>query len=275
MLVIPALDLKGGRCVRLFQGRADRETAYSNFPEEVARQWESLGARLLHVIDLDGALSGRGGNTAAVAAISGAIKIPFQLGGGMRSRASLEAAFALGAWRVILGTLIVEQPQLVQALAREYAGRLVAGIDARRGKIAVNGWTGKTEIKAVDLACRVVQWGFEEIIYTDIEQDGTLRGPNWSGLEVLLERCPVPVILAGGIGSREDLRRLRDYRGRVKGVIIGQALYRNRLTLPEAMAEVGAGSGWEKKGTGLGVDEETGTDVGPGTEVEQDDDRRR
>ena len=236
MLVIPAIDLRRGRCVRLFQGRADRETTYSDYPAEVARQWERLGARLLHVVDLDGAFSGHSGNSRAVAAISGAVNIPFQLGGGMRSGESVEKAFSLGAWRVIIGTMMIEQPELVQTLAREYTGRLAAGIDARGGKVAVKGWTEDSPIEAADLACRAAKWGIEEVIYTDIDQDGTLRGPNWQGLENLLKRCPLPVILSGGISSREDLRRLRAYRGRIKGVIIGQAFYKNRLTLPEAMA---------------------------------------
>lgn len=240
MLIIPAIDLRRGRCVRLFQGRPDRETVYGDHPEEVARQWEQLGARLLHVVDLDGAFSGRSGNAGAVAAISGAISIPFQLGGGIRTRESLEKAFSLGAWRGILGTVIVENPALVKELAAEYGCRLVAGIDARGGKVAVKGWTEASPVAAVDLACQVAEWGIGEIIYTDIDHDGTLRGPNWKGLEDLLERSPLPVILSGGISCREDLRRLKDYRGRVKGVIIGQALYTNRLTLPEAMAELGS-----------------------------------
>ncbi len=238
MLVIPAIDLRRGRCVRLFQGRADRETAYSDYPEEVARQWEQLGARLLHVVDLDGAFSGRSGNLRAIAAISGAVNIPFQLGGGMRNRKSVEEAFSLGAWRVILGTIMIEQPELIRTLAHEFAGRLIAGIDARGGKVAVKGWTESAAVEAVDLACRAAEWGMEEIVYTDIDQDGTLRGPNWNGLEELLKRCSLPVILSGGVSSREDLRRLKEYRGRVKGVIIGQAFYQNRLTLPEAIAEL-------------------------------------
>ncbi len=238
MLIIPALDLRHGRCVRLYQGDPNRETVFSDDPVEVARLWEEQGAGLLHLVDLDGAFSGCSSNTTAVSVISETISIPFQLGGGIRSREAVEAALAAGAGRVILGTAAVEQPQLCRELAEEYRGQILIGIDARDGMAAVKGWTEASSVPARDLACRVEQWGIKEIIYTDIRRDGTLSGPDIKGLEELLEATSLKVTMSGGISSLKDLLELKPFTGRVKGVIIGQALYTNRFTLPEAIAAV-------------------------------------
>jgi phosphoribosylformimino-5-aminoimidazole carboxamide ribotide isomerase len=235
LLVIPALDLRGGRCVRLYQGDPARETVYSDDPVEVARQWEQLGARLLHVVDLDGAFAGHSVNSEATAAIGGALRIPFQLGGGIRSRGAVEQALAAGAFRVILGTMAVAQPQLARELVEEYGERIVIGIDAREGVVAVKGWAEASALSAADLACRVESWGAREIIYTDIQRDGTLAGPNLQGLEEILKAATLRVVVAGGISSREDLAALKPYAPRVRGVIIGQAFYTNRITLQEAL----------------------------------------
>jgi phosphoribosylformimino-5-aminoimidazole carboxamide ribotide isomerase len=236
MLAIPAIDLKGGRCVRLFQGDPGRETVYSADPVAVARQWERLGAQLLHLVDLDGAFTGNSAHGSVMAEIGRAVTIPFQVGGGIRSREAVQRALDAGAARVILGTVIVQQPQLAAGLAAEFGDKLLAGIDARDGLVAVQGWTEEAEIRAVELARRVEQWGIREIIYTDTQKDGTLSGPNLQGLEEILGAGTFKVIVAGGISSLDDLLALKPYAPRVSGVIMGQALYAKRITLPEAIA---------------------------------------
>lgn len=236
MLAIPAIDLKGGRCVRLFQGDPGRETVYSADPVAVARQWERLGARLLHLVDLDGAFTGNSAHGSVIAEIGQAVTIPFQVGGGIRSREAVQRALDAGAARVILGTVIVEQPELAAGLAAEFGDKLLAGIDARDGLVAVQGWTEEAEVRAVELARRVEQWGIREIIYTDTQKDGTLSGPNLQGLEEILGAGTFKVIVAGGISSLDDLLVLKPYAPRVSGVIMGQALYAKRITLPEAIA---------------------------------------
>ena len=236
MLAIPAIDLKGGRCVRLFQGDPGRETVYSADPVAVARQWERLGAQLLHLVDLDGAFTGNSAHGSVIAEIGRAVTIPFQVGGGIRSREAVQRALDAGAARVILGTVIVEQPELAAGLAAEFGDKLLAGIDARDGLVAVQGWTEEAEVRAVELARRVEQWGIREIIYTDTQKDGTLSGPNLQGLEEILGAGTFKVIVAGGISSLDDLLALKPYAPRVSGVIMGQALYAKRLTLPEAIA---------------------------------------
>lgn len=235
-LAIPAIDLRGGRCVRLYQGDPRRETVYSDDPLAVARQWEALGAPLLHLVDLDGAFEGSTANREVLAEIGRTVGIPFQVGGGIRTRADLEQTLEAGAARVILGTLLVKQPQLAAELAREYGDRLIAGIDAREGRVQAQGWTEGGGISAVELARQVERWGIGRIIYTDIARDGTLGGPNYGGLEQILAAGSLEVILAGGIASLEDLFALKLYAPRVSGVIIGQALYARRFTLPEAVA---------------------------------------
>ena len=235
-LAIPAVDLKEGRCVRLYQGDPDRETVYSDDPVAAARRWERLGAPLLHLVDLDGAFTGHSANREMIAAIGEAVQIPFQVGGGIRSRKDLERALAVGASRVILGTLLIREPQLAAELAASFGESLIAGIDARNGIVKAEGWTGEGKISAVELARQVEQWGFRRIIYTDIEKDGTLGGPNCRGLEQILDAVSLEVIIAGGISSLDDLRALKGYAPRLTGVIIGQALYAGRFTLPEAIA---------------------------------------
>ena len=235
MQVIPAVDLRGGRCVRLYQGQLERETVYGDAPVAVASRWESLGAKMLHVVDLDGAFRGRSGNGAAIAAIGKILKIPFQVGGGIRSRDDVVRTLAAGASRVILGTVAVEQPGLMERLVAEFGERIVVGIDARGGRVAVKGWVEESALQAMELARRLEAMGVKEIIYTDISRDGTLHGPDLAGLEQLLAATSLQVIMSGGISSQEDLLALKAYAGRVRGVIIGQALYSNRLTLKEAM----------------------------------------
>ncbi len=236
MIVIPAIDLRRGRCVRLYQGDPDQETVYGDNPVEIARQWEQLGAKMLHLVDLDGAFTGFSQNARVIGSIGEQVRIPLQLGGGIRSREAVEKAISTGISRIILGTVVVEQPELARSLVGEYGASIIVGIDARDGMVAVKGWTESSAIKATELAARVEAWGVSEIIYTDIQRDGTMQGPSLAGLEDILSQTSLSVIMSGGISSKEDLLSLKPYNNRVKGVIVGKALYSNQLTLPEAIA---------------------------------------
>ncbi len=239
MLIIPAIDLRRGRIVRLYQGDPERETVYGNNPVEVARQWEQLGAKLLHLVDLDGAFSGHSKNEKVICSISEEVHIPLQLGGGIRSAEAVEKALSAGVSRVILGTIAIEQPELARKIVAEYGERMLVGIDSRHGVVAVKGWTESSAVTTVELALRIEEWGVNEIIYTDIDRDGTMQGPDLKGLEEILEHTSLKVIMSGGISSVDDLVLLKPYVSRVKGVIIGKALYSNQLTLPDAMAVFG------------------------------------
>jgi phosphoribosylformimino-5-aminoimidazole carboxamide ribotide isomerase len=236
LLVIPAIDLRRGRCVRLYQGDPDRETVYGENPVEVAVQWEQLGAKMLHLVDLDGAFTGHSKNAKVISAIGERVHIPLQLGGGIRSMEAVEKAFSAGISRVILGTMVIGEPELARRIVDQYSDSILVGIDARDGLVAVKGWTESSAVKATDLAAEIEQWGVKEIIYTDIHKDGTMQGPDLAGLEDLLKDTSLQVIVSGGISSTADLAALRPYSDRVRGVIIGKALYTNQLTLPDAMA---------------------------------------
>jgi len=235
MLVIPAIDLRKGRCVRLYQGDPEKETVYGTNPVEIARQWEQLGARMLHLVDLDGAFTGHSKNAKVVGSIGNNVHIPLQLGGGIRSREAVEKAISFGVSKVIIGTIAIKNPQLAKELIKEFADAIVVGIDARDGKVAVQGWTESSAVETVELAQRIEQWGIKEVIYTDIKKDGTMQGPSLDGLKEIIKHTSLQVIVSGGISSKEDLLSLKPYTNRVKGVIIGKALYSNDLTLPDAM----------------------------------------
>lgn len=236
MLVIPAIDLRRGRCVRLYQGDPERETVYGDNPVEVARQWEQLGAKMLHLVDLDGAFTGLTKNAEVIYSIGEEVRIPIQLGGGIRSGEAVEKAISAGVSRVIIGTILIEQPELAQQLVKDYGESVLVGIDARNGMVAVKGWTESSAVRTVELAARVEQWGVKEVIYTDIQRDGTMQGPALNGLEEIIKKTSLQVIVSGGISSKDDLLSLKPYGNRVKGVIVGKALYTNQLTLPDAMA---------------------------------------
>ncbi len=236
MLVIPAIDLRRGRCVRLYQGDPERETVYGDNPVEVARQWEQLGAKMLHLVDLDGAFTGLTKNAEVIYSIGEEVRIPIQLGGGIRSGEAVEKAISAGVSRVIIGTILIEQPELAQQLVKDYGESVLVGIDARDGMVAVKGWTESSAVRTVELAARVEQWGVKEVIYTDIQRDGTMQGPALNGLEEIINKTSLQVIVSGGISSKDDLLSLKPYGNRVKGVIVGKALYTNQLTLPDAMA---------------------------------------
>jgi phosphoribosylformimino-5-aminoimidazole carboxamide ribotide isomerase len=237
MLVIPAIDLKEGRCVRLEQGLMERDTVYSDDPAAQAHSWQEQGGELLHIVDLDGAFAGVPRNREAIAAIVRAIDIPTELGGGIRDLATIEAYLELGVGRVILGTVAKENPQLVAEACRLFPGRIVVGIDARDGLVAVRGWADVTEKKASDLAKEMEGFGVSAVIYTDIARDGMLQGPNLEATRLLAESISIPVIASGGVSSLRDIENLmaiEDYG--VVGVITGKAIYTGALDLREAVA---------------------------------------
>jgi phosphoribosylformimino-5-aminoimidazole carboxamide ribotide isomerase len=240
MEILPAIDLLDGACVRLHQGDYDQVTRFSEDPVAQALIWQSQGATRLHLVDLDGAKRGEPINDAAVRAITAALDIPVQLGGGVRSLERAEELIACGLDRVILGTVAIEQPQLVQELAQRHPGRIVVGIDANDGRVATRGWIEQSDVLATDLAKQFSAAGIAAIITTDIATDGTLAGPNLEALRTMAQCSAVPVIASGGIGCMADLLSLLPLEPLgVTGVIVGRALYDGRVDLAEAIAALG------------------------------------
>jgi phosphoribosylformimino-5-aminoimidazole carboxamide ribotide isomerase len=235
MLIIPAIDIKDGRCVRLFQGEMDKETIYFDRPIDAARHWVKEGATFIHVVDLNGAVEGRPVHTREVEAICKETGLLVELGGGLRSAASVEAVLALGVSRVVVGTAAYEHQAFLRALCKQFPERIVVGIDARAGKVAVKGWKETTSMDAVDLAKRGAADGASRIIYTDISRDGTREGVNVEETLRLARSVSVPVIASGGVATLEDIRRLLPLEAEgVEGVIIGRALYSRAFTLRDA-----------------------------------------
>ncbi len=234
MLVIPAIDLKGGKCVRLLQGRAEDETVYSDDPAATARRWASMGAELIHIVDLDGAFTGEQRNIEAVKAIRDAVDVGLELGGGIRDAERVDALISMGIDRVILGTVAAERPELVEEASSKHPGRVLVGIDARDGKVAVRGWTEVVGTDAADMARQMASRGAAGIIYTDISRDGMLSGPNIGATAQIVRSVGIPVIASGGVSSLEDIRRLLDVGG-LWGAITGKAIYSGSLDLREAI----------------------------------------
>lgn len=237
MIVIPAIDLKDGACVRLEQGLMERDTVYSDDPGAQARAWQDQGSELLHIVDLDGAFAGEPKNHQAIEAIVKALDIPTQLGGGIRDMATIEAYLKLGVGRVILGTIAKENPQFVKEACRAFPGQIVVGIDANKGLVAVRGWADVTEKKAIDLAREMEDFGVEAIIYTDIARDGMMQGPNLQETGDLAAAISIPVIASGGVSCLQDIKDLLtiEHQG-VTGVITGKAIYTGALDLQQAIA---------------------------------------
>lgn len=237
--LIPAIDLKGGQCVRLKQGRMEDATIYGSDPAAMAEHWQSLGAARLHVVDLDGAFAGNPENRDAISGICERLSIPVQLGGGLRDMASIEATLSLGIERVILGSAAVSNPELVQQACSEFPGRICVGIDARAGLVAVHGWDDVTDVRAVDLARRFEDNGVAAIIYTDIARDGMLSGPNIEETAALARGISIPVIASGGIARIEDVEALSKHAHEgVCGAITGRAIYEGTLDFAAAMKAV-------------------------------------
>ena len=244
MEVIPAIDLKSGRCVRLYQGDYRRETVYSHDPLAVALAWQEQGAPRLHLVDLDGAVQGRPVNLEVINAIAARLTIPVQVGGGIRNEETAAPLLAAGVGRVVIGTAAVQEPSLVQSLCRKYGSeRVVVAVDARDGRVAIKGWTETTSVSAPDLAQQMAGLGVLRLLYTDIARDGTLTEPNFDANAALVQSTGLFVLASGGIASLEHIRRLAAIC--VEGVVLGRALYTGDIKLEEAVAvaqDPGAGS---------------------------------
>jgi len=237
VIVIPAIDLKGGQCVRLFQGDLARATVYGNDPVAMAERWQREGAEWLHVVDLDGAVAGVPAHLETLRAIAAALSIPIEFGGGIRTLDGARAAFAAGAERLILGTLALEAPDLLAEIASEFPGRVYVALDARDGRVATRGWTETTDTTVAAAAHACEARGAAGFLFTDVSRDGTERGVNVEATVALAEAVHLPVVASGGVASLEDVRRLHAVEGSgIAAVIVGKALYTGAVRLADAIA---------------------------------------
>ncbi len=241
MILYPAIDLKDGNCVRLYKGEMSQATVFNDDPAAQARAFQDAGCEWLHLVDLNGAFAGAPVNGAAVEAILSAISVPAQLGGGIRDMATIERWLDKGLARVILGTVAVENPDLVCEAARRFPGAVAVGIDARGGRVATKGWAEETDVEVTDLARRFEDAGVAAIIYTDIDRDGAMQGPNVAATAALARAVSIPVIASGGVSSLDDLIALRDCGAPLNGAISGRALYDGAIDLGEALRVLRAG----------------------------------
>ncbi len=236
MEVIPAIDLRDGSCVRLVQGELGTETIYSDEPVEMARRWERMGASRLHVVDLDGAFTGSPQNLDVIKDMLEAVKIPLQVGGGIRTMETVKEVLDIGVDRVILGTAAILSPELVAQCCGEYGERIVVGIDGKNGLVAIEGWEATVEMTIEKLAMKIRELGIKRVIFTDTRRDGTLRGPNMEATKGLAEASGLKVIASGGVSSLDDLRALKSLKKYgVEGVIMGKALYSGAISLSDAL----------------------------------------
>lgn len=240
MLILPAIDLRGGKCVRLKQGDYAQETVFGDDPAAMACRWVSLGAKALHLVDLDGAKAGQPVNGDAIRAIVEAANVPCQMGGGIRSEKDIETAFGWGLRRVIVGTRALQDPGWVRQMAFAYPKRIVLGLDARDGKVATHGWQTVSQATVLEMAQEFSQWPLAAIVFTDIARDGMLSGPNIDALVELARAVPVPVIASGGVTTLDDVRQLVEKK--LAGCIIGRALYEGQLDLAAVLSLVPAGT---------------------------------
>lgn len=234
-MILPAIDLKGGRCVRLTQGEMDSETVYAEDPVAMARDWEAQGAARLHLVDLDGAVAGQAVHASVIGRIIESISIPVQVGGGIRDLAQIEKYLSLGAAGVILGTAALQNRSLVREACLKFPGKILAGIDSKGGKVAIRGWKEVCPEPPTRLAAEMQDAGVASIILTDIERDGMLTGPNLGLLEEVAQQVDIPLIASGGITTLKQVAQLSKLMG-VGGMIVGKALYAGRFTLQEALA---------------------------------------
>ena len=235
MEIIPAIDLRGGRCVRLHQGDFDRETVFSDDPVSMALHWQEQGGSRLHVVDLDGAATGKPAHLEIISSIVAALQIPVQVGGGIRSADTARAWLEAGVARVVIGTAAVREPAMVEAVCREHGSEsVVVSVDARDGMVALQGWTESSEVSVLELAHRMSALGVTRLLYTDISRDGMLTGPDLDTNALLVRETGMAVLASGGVSSVEDIRQLVPTG--VEGVIVGRALYTRDLSLPDAVA---------------------------------------
>jgi phosphoribosylformimino-5-aminoimidazole carboxamide ribotide isomerase len=236
--VVPAVDVRGGRCVRLRQGRAEAETVFADDPVAMARRWQAAGATRLHVVDLDGAFLGRPAQTSTVHEIVRALTIPVQVGGGLREPAHVEALLQAGARWVIVGTRAALDPEFLHEVCDRFRDRVIVGVDASSGRVAVDGWTRSLDLDALSLARGAAGAGAAAIVYTDIARDGMEAGPNLASTALVARKAGIPVFASGGVASLEDIRQLAALPG-LAGVVVGRALYSGAVDLGRALAEVG------------------------------------
>ncbi len=236
MIIYPAVDVRDGKCVRLTQGEFNKETIYADNPVEMALRWGKMGAQYLHVVDLDGARSGKAQNIAVISEMAAKMGVPVQLGGGIRTIEMIENVLSKGIERVILGTSAVKDPQLVKRAVKTFENKVVIGIDAKDGMVAIEGWEKTSEFKAVDFAKKMEDLGVKTIIYTDISRDGMLNGPNLKAMEEMVKAVNIEIIASGGVGKIEDIKNLKEVG--VSGAIVGRALYTGDVDLKDAI-EIG------------------------------------
>jgi phosphoribosylformimino-5-aminoimidazole carboxamide ribotide isomerase len=236
MIIIPAVDIKNGKCVRLLQGRMNDDTVYSDDPAAMAVKWERLGAQIIHVIDLDGAFSKSPQNVTAISELAQSVKVPIQLGGGIRNEQTVAMYLEMGIRRVIIGTEAIKNPEFVKRICKTYPDQIIVGIDARNGKVAIDGWTQTTQVEAVDLARAFEDCGVAAINFTDIQRDGMQTGPNLEATGQLAQAISIPVVASGGVSSIQDIKDLLALEKLgVIGVIVGKALYSGELDLKTAL----------------------------------------
>ncbi|GAH24787.1 unnamed protein product, partial [marine sediment metagenome] len=234
--IIPAIDIRDGKCVRLYQGDYEQETIFSDDPLEAALQWQSLGAPRLHIVDLDGAVRGEVYHLDIITQIASAVLVPTQLGGGIRQLETVEQMLKVGIERVILGTAAVEDPRLIEQACQKFRESIIVSIDAREGYISTHGWRQETELRAIEFAQSMLKLGVRRFIYTDIDRDGTLTEPNFAAIAELINAIRAPIIAAGGISSLNHLRMLKSLGA--EGAIVGKALYTGDINLKQALATI-------------------------------------
>lgn len=237
MIIIPAIDLREGKCVRLVEGKIENETIYSEDPVAIAKSWEEQGAEMIHLVDLDGAFAGHPQNQEVIKEILSVVKVPVQVGGGIRTLETIDELLELGVQWVVLGTVAINNPDLVKAACTKWGERIVVGIDAKDGYVAIEGWEATVGKTILELAKEMEAIGVKRIVYTDVRRDGTLKGPNVESTKELAEQTNIEVIASGGVAKLEDLVALKSYENiGIAGVIVGKALYSGAFTLKEALA---------------------------------------